>query len=108
MALTSNTDVKMINGFSYPTPDSASGNTYSGVTSPIETIEKDHVKLLPMTTKASSNDDTGSVIEYGKRFLPPLWVDIQEEIERHIDEITTKSKLLLFLGRGITHFQFLA
>lgn len=51
----------------------------------------DNVKLLPMSTKASSNDE--SVIEYGKRFLPPLWVDIQEEIDRHIDEITGKSNI---------------
>lgn len=42
-----------------------------------------------MTTKASSDD---SSIEYGKRFLPPVWVDIQEEIERHLDEINSKSK----------------
>ena len=48
-----------------------------------------------MSTKASSNDDSGGSIEYGKRFLPPLWVDIQEEIEHHIDEITTKSKELV-------------
>jgi hypothetical protein len=46
-----------------------------------------------MNTKASSGDgddssDGGSVIEYGKRFLPPLWVDIQEEIEAHISEIS--------------------
>jgi len=33
----------------------------------------DNVKLLPMSTKASSED---SSIEYGKRFLPPIWVDI--------------------------------
>ena len=37
-----------------------------------------------MSTKASSDEST---IEYGKRFLPPAWVDIQEEIERHIEEI---------------------
>lgn len=50
----------------------------------------DNVKLLPMSTKASSED---SSIEYGKRFLPPIWVDIQEEIERHIEEIDSKSKI---------------
>ena len=36
-----------------------------------------------MNTKASSNDD--SSIEYGKQFLPPAWVDIQEEIEGHLE-----------------------
>lgn len=42
-----------------------------------------------MSTKASSEESTTS-IEYARRFLPPLWVDIQEEIERHIEEITHK------------------
>ena len=47
-----------------------------------------------MVTKASSGDGddlSDSGLEYGKRFLPPLWVDLQEEIEAHISEITTKS-----------------
>lgn len=44
-----------------------------------------------MSTKASSED---SSIEYGKRFLPPIWVDIQEDIERNLEEITHKSKKL--------------
>ena len=48
---------------------------------------KDNAKLLPVSTKASSNDDS---IEYGRRFLPPVWVDLQEEIERHIDEVGSK------------------
>lgn len=47
-----------------------------------------------MSTKASSED---SSIEYGRRFLPPIWVDIYEEIERHIEEINSKSKLLLLI-----------
>ena len=47
-----------------------------------------------MSTRASSNtDDSGGSIEYGKRSLPPLWVDTQEEIERHIEEITQKSNI---------------
>lgn len=45
-----------------------------------------------MSTKASSNSDESVAIEYGKRFMPPLWVDIQEDIEGHIDEIVQKSK----------------
>ena len=73
--------------------DGSSNGTYSGISSPSE-IEKgsDNVKLLPMSTKASSEE---SSIEYGKRFLPPLWVDIQEEIERHIEEIEKKSTSFL-------------
>jgi hypothetical protein len=38
-----------------------------------------------MSTKASSEDNTS--VEYGKKYLPPLWVDIQEDIERHLEEI---------------------
>jgi hypothetical protein len=62
---------------------------YTGVSSPQETMDNQKLLYKPMSTKASSNDE--SVVEYGKRFLPPLWVDIQEEIERHIDEIGSKS-----------------
>jgi hypothetical protein len=65
------------------------GGTYSGVTSPQETtkltadlnpIKQENFKLLAnhlhMSTRASSNtDDSGGSIEYGKRSLPPLWVD---------------------------------
>ncbi len=65
------------------------GGTYSGVTSPQETtkltadlnpVKQENVKLLAnhlhMSTRASSNtDDSGGSIEYGKRSLPPLWVD---------------------------------
>jgi hypothetical protein len=50
-----------------------------------------------LSTKANSSDESVSMIEYGKRFMPPLWVDIQEEIEAHIDEITHKSNLLSLL-----------
>ena len=42
-----------------------SGNTYGGIIQPLETEKThDNVKLLPMSTKASSNGDTS--IEYGK------------------------------------------
>lgn len=37
-----------------------------------------------MQTKASSHDDIESSIEYGKTELPPLYVDIQDEIERNL------------------------
>jgi hypothetical protein len=43
-----------------------------------------------MTTKASSNDDSYNM-EYSKKFLPPVWVDIQEDIERHLEDIKQKS-----------------
>ena len=65
------------------------GGNYSGVTSPQETtkltgdinpIKQENIKLLGshlhMSTRASSNtDDSNGSIEYGKRSLPPLWVD---------------------------------
>ena len=45
-------------------------------------------RLLPEETKASSSDETQ--IEYGKRFLPPLWVDLQEDIEHRLKETSLK------------------
>ena len=74
--------------------------TYSGVSSPQETekltgngIKYDNVKLLGgMSTKATSSSGEDS-IDYARRFLPPLWVDLQEEIERHIDDINKKSTI---------------
>lgn len=68
---------------------------YSGVNSPQETEKlttggNDYQKLShALSTKA--NSDESVTIEYGKRFMPPLWVDIQEDIESHLDEIATKS-----------------
>jgi hypothetical protein len=38
-----------------------------------------------MHTKASSHDDIESNVEYGKTELPPLYVDIQDEIERNLN-----------------------
>lgn len=92
--------------------------TYSGVSSPQETEKltggNDYVKLGGsgkgsngiLSTKASSDESV--TIEYGKRFMPPVWVDIQEEIEQHIEEISLKSKLLndankTHSGRTETH-----
>lgn len=61
-----------------PTPGSTVGgvgSVYGGIAQPLETEKThDNVKLLPMSTKASSNGDTS--IEYGKQYLPPAWVDI--------------------------------
>lgn len=61
---------------------------FSGVSSPQESVTET-VKLV-MPTKASDGDSD----DYGKRFLPPLWVDLQEEIEQHIADVTAKSKSL--------------
>ena len=68
----------------------ANGGQYSGISSPNENTN-DNDRFLPLSTKGSSND---SSIEYSKRFLPPEWVDTQEEIERHLEEINNKSKIL--------------
>jgi len=79
----------------YPLSSESNGG-YSGVTSPQETEKltgsSDYMKINGkgqqfLTTKANSSDESVSMIEYGKRFMPPLWVDIQEEIEGHIEEI---------------------
>lgn len=43
-------------------------------------------RLLPDNqTKASSTDE--NQVEYGKRFLPPEWVDLQEDIEARLNEV---------------------
>ena len=39
-----------------------------------------------LQTNASSRDDMESNIEYGKTELPPLYVDIQDEIERNLTD----------------------
>jgi hypothetical protein len=100
----------------YPLSNSEANGGYSGVSSPQETEKltagcsssDQYMKLNTkgpggflsngiLSTKANSSDESVSMIEYGKRFMPPLWVDIQEEIEAHIDEITHKSNLLSLL-----------
>ena len=79
-----------LTGLSTITNNGTNGGQYSGLSSAIENDKtNDNGRLLPMTTKASSNDD--SSIEYGKKFLPPLWVDIYEEIEHHFEESHAKS-----------------
>jgi hypothetical protein len=80
---------KFIQGHAAP-----NGGTYSGLSSPNDTEkERENGKLLPIETKASSNDE--SSIEYGKKFLPPLWVDIQEEIEAILKQLKVQSNALL-------------
>ena len=79
-----------LSSLSNPIGQQSSGS-YSGISSPIENEKAtDNGRLLPMTTKASSNDESYNM-EYSKKFLPPLWVDVQEEIERHLEEIQQKS-----------------
>jgi hypothetical protein len=69
--------------------------THSGVTSPIEYEKINEAgRFLPMPTKASSNDDNS--IEYSKKFLPPLWVDLHEEIESKFEDIQHKGTYLTF------------
>ena len=70
----------------------ANGAGYTGINSPNEN-SNDNDRFLPLSTKGSSND---SSIEYSKRFLPPEWVDTQEEIERHLEEIHSKSTISHF------------
>lgn len=68
------------------------GPSYSGINSPQENEKlTDNNRLLPMDTKASSADSS-YICEYGKKFLPPAWVDHQEDIERFIEEIYVKCK----------------
>lgn len=66
------------------------GGSYSGLSSPIESDKtNDNGRLLPLTSKVLNSED--STIEYGKKFLPPIWVDIHEEIERHFEDLHIKS-----------------
>ena len=47
---------------------------------------------MPVNTKASTKDDEQNLSgEYGRRFLPPEWVDIQDQIEDLFLEIKVKS-----------------
>ena len=63
-------------------------------------FDKGH--LLPSSTKASSDEDSGdsnnlssiSGPNIGSRHLPPVYIDIQEEIEHNLDEINNKMKML--------------
>jgi len=64
-------------------------------------MANDKGSLLPSSTKASS-DDSGDLnnsgltssgsLQMSARHLPPVYVDIQEEIEVNLDEIQRQSK----------------
>ena len=44
---------------------------------------------LPTNTSSDQIDDEVAYIEYGKKELPPMYVDLQEEIERNLSEATS-------------------
>ena len=66
-------------------------NDSNGVTSPIDS--NDAGRLLPVasSTKVSTGDgsDSGSISEYGKRFMVPEWVDVQDQIDDNFLLIVT-------------------
>ena len=79
------------------------GFSTSNLKSPDSTVAHDKGSLLPTSTRASSNSETdsnGDSSSVGKtsglalsaRHLPPVYVDIQEEIEANLDEIASLSK----------------
>lgn len=81
-------------GFALTSGNGTNGILYSGINSPPENAS-DNDRFLPQSTKVSSNE---SSIEYSKRFLPPEWVDIQEDIENHLQDLHSKSINPLFLS----------
>ena len=89
--------------------------------SPEVSLCHDKGALLPTSTKASSDDDrdssgdgsgnvTSGSLQLSSRHLPPVYVDIQEEIEHNLDEINKLSKcggplrIGLTLGRAPSSF----
>ena len=78
------------------------GGGFSAMKSPDASLVNDKGSLLPTSTKASSNseddnDPNQSQLSSGNnmmssRHLPPVYVDIQEEIEQSLEEIKSESK----------------
>ena len=74
---------------------------FAAIKSTESNITHDKGHLLPSSTKASS-DDSGdnnnlssiSGPNIGSRHLPPIYIDIQEEIEHNLDDINNKMKML--------------
>lgn len=72
---------------------------FANVKSPDVSLAHDKGALLPTSTKASSGEDSGesasslgtNSIALSSRHLPPVYVDIQEEIELNLDEINKQS-----------------
>ena len=68
--------------------------------SPDATMSNDKGALLANSTKASLEDpdssnekNNGGTLAISARHLPPVYVDIQEEIESNLEEINRQSKL---------------
>ncbi len=71
------------------------------VKSPDASLNNDKGALLPTSTKASSEDSGdlnvsggggSGTMQMSARHLPPVYVDIQEEIEANLEEISKLSK----------------
>ena len=73
---------------------------FTTLKSPDVSLTHDKGALLPPSTKASSEDSgdlnssgvSGGGLQMSARVLPPIYVDIQEEIEANLDEINKLSK----------------
>ena len=76
-----------------------------GLTSPEGSLDvNDRAGLLPPSTKASSNSEEdksdssetlNSSLNLSSRNLPPVYVDIQEEIEHNLTQIKAQSKEII-------------
>ena len=87
---------------------------FSSVKSPEASYVNDRGTLLPTSTKASSeeeNNESGlqgaSSIQMSARHLPPVYVDIQEEIESNLDEINKQStyfEMILYHVIFVLHY----
>ena len=47
------------------------------------------MQILPTKASSIDNEESSVPYEYGKSELPPLYVDIQEEIERNLTDANT-------------------
>ena len=74
---------------------------FTTLKSPDVSLTHDKGALLPPSTKASSEDSGdlnssgvsgGGGLQMSARVLPPVYVDIQEEIEANLEEINKLSK----------------
>ena len=78
----------------------------SQVKSPDVSYAHDKGALLPTSTKASSEEENSeggglhgtSSIQMSARHLPPVYVDIQEEIETNLEEINKQSRYQQLYG----------
>ena len=76
---------------------------FTSIKSPEVSLSNDKGALLPPSTKASSEDSgdlnssgvSSGGLQMSARVLPPVYVDIQEEIESNLEEIGKLSKYSL-------------